>query len=634
MAEGSDRGNRDTTGALPDGREIITGDMFGGRFARLRDVWLDPGPVFDEVEVGRFAGREWLLRRIDRFIDRHDRGYVVVQGPAGIGKTMLAAHLAETRGWPCHFTRRAKGRIAQTALRNLAAQLIAGYRLSDRFAPGGVLPEAAGEPGWFEQVVRAAASIAHDHGHKLVILVDGLDEAETFDGDLPLGLPVRPPRGAIFVVTCRSGSPLLGLRLPWERTTINLTDPKNLADMRLFLDETVETDPLIRDALGNADGDAFVSGLMDRCGGVWVLLRYILDEVRLGLRDPGALDRIPTDLASYYQKALGPRPAAPDDSARLRLLATLAAATEPLPLRVLGAMADIDSLSVVERLCGEVLRPFLTATAGADGLSRYGIYHVSLREFLHGGAGRDNWQAEMLASRCQAAHGRIVELYLSAFGGLAAGLPVLAGDPAAGGMHDGYPLRNLAHHLERQKRFADLHTLLVAESGSVNVWWAAHDRAGTISDYLSDLARAARAAVRQTDTALAAGQTTTGLGRELRYAVMAGAVRSLANSIPAELVEALVRHGMWSARRAVAHSRNLLHDIDRVDILTRVAALTSEDERAEVLREALGLGRRTHDPGHPPTGFSPSPARSRPEITVSGRLRRSVTSYPKPSDRR
>src|SRR5262245_27205081 len=69
------------------GRDIINGNVFTGSFARLRDVWLDPEPVFDEVQVGQFTGREWLIERIDRFIRRHDRGYVVIQAPAGIGKT-------------------------------------------------------------------------------------------------------------------------------------------------------------------------------------------------------------------------------------------------------------------------------------------------------------------------------------------------------------------------------------------------------------------------------------------------------------------------------------------------------------------------------------------------------------------
>lgn len=44
---------------LPVGRDVISGHVFVGRFARLRDVWLDPVPVFDEVGVDQFAGSGW-----------------------------------------------------------------------------------------------------------------------------------------------------------------------------------------------------------------------------------------------------------------------------------------------------------------------------------------------------------------------------------------------------------------------------------------------------------------------------------------------------------------------------------------------------------------------------------------------
>jgi hypothetical protein len=137
--------------------DIITGDVFSGKLARLRDVWLDPAPVFDEVGIDQFVGRQWLVDLVDRFMADHDRGYFLIRADAGIGKPTFAAWLARDRGLPCHFTRRRNGRVSVVALRDLAAQLIAGHDLVDHFSPGGVLPETAGEPGWFDQVLRAAA---------------------------------------------------------------------------------------------------------------------------------------------------------------------------------------------------------------------------------------------------------------------------------------------------------------------------------------------------------------------------------------------------------------------------------------------------------------------------------------------
>lgn len=158
------------------GRDVITGNVFVGQFARLRDRWLDPAPVFDDARVDEFTGRAWLLEPLDQFLAARDRGHVIVSAEAGLGKTALAARLAYSRGWPCHFTRGRNGSISTIALSNLGTQLIAQYQLAGQFTQQGILPETAGEPGWFEQVLRAAAERARAASSRLVIMVDGLDE--------------------------------------------------------------------------------------------------------------------------------------------------------------------------------------------------------------------------------------------------------------------------------------------------------------------------------------------------------------------------------------------------------------------------------------------------------------------------
>jgi hypothetical protein len=574
------------------GRDIITGNVFSGSFARLIDAWIPPDTVFDEAQISQFTGREWLIERIDRFIRRHDRGYVVIQAPAGIGKTAVAAWLAAERGWPCHFTRRRKGNVGATALRNLAAQIIAGYQLSDRFTPGGMLPETAGEPGWFDQVLRAGAAAATAAGQKLVVVVDGLDEAETFDGDLPLGLPTRLPRGVIMVVTCRTGSRLLGMRLPWEKTTFELADERNLADMRLFLERTATGDEEIATRLQSAGVTAveFTAGLLDRCGGVWIYLRYILDALRLDLYSPLEIGELPPDLITYYTEQLLPDD--DTDTTRTRLLVTLAAVTEPLTVTVLAELAGLPE-SEVERLCAERLRPFLTCTVVGDE-RRYAIYHVSLRDYLHGAylesmLEADQTRAERLARRCRAAHSRIADRYLESWGGLRAGLPTLAADVELAADHGAYPLRNLVLHLDRAHRDGDLHRLLAADDGGRNLWYAAHDRAGTLVDYVTDLRRVQRLVTAEVDADVAAGRPAQRFGLELRYTMMQAAIVSLTDNIPAPLVTALVENGVWSADRAIEHARRLRSPVARTALLGELSARLPEAERDTILAEATTL---------------------------------------------
>jgi hypothetical protein len=584
---------------------VITGDVFVGRFARLRDVWLDPAPVLEEVQVERFIGRQWLLAAVDRFRDRHDRGYLVVQAEAGLGKTMFAAWLAHSRGWICHFTRGRKGRFTATALRNLAAQLIARYELTDLFAPGGMLPDAAGEPGWFDQVLRAAADAARAAGTQVVLVVDGLDEAEHVGGDLPLGLPATLPRGVFVVATCRTGTELPALRRPFRLVTIEARDRNNTEDLRQFLEATAARDTEISALLAEAampEGD-FVTALLVGCGGVWVYLRYVLDELRLGLRELPGIGTLPEDLVGYYTESLLPGDSDTDWAGlRLPVLATLAAAAEPLPVARVAAFAALPDVSAVAGLCARRLRPFLAVTYGPDGEPRYSVYHVSLRDYLAGAAtvqwDADGARARELAAASAAAHGRIADHYLTALGGLPQ-LPTLAADPKVGQLDEGYALRYLTLHLEQAQRFADLHQLLEAErpNGACrHVWYAAHDESGTSGDFMTDLERARGLVAAEVDRDLQAGRLAGGYALELHYTLVAAAVTTLTESVPPALIGRLVASGRWTLERGLAHARRTREPQDRALTLAHLLPQAAEADRPELLAELCTTATAVSNP--------------------------------------
>ena len=130
--------------------------LFSGGFERLRDVCFDPAPLARDLDLARFTGRDWLIAEIDAFIANRPRGYVIIQAEAGVGKSTLAAHLAGTRPWPCHFTRLPGGRSPEAARKSLAAQLIAAWDLPER-APEGLLPLSSSRPDWFGRLLEAVA---------------------------------------------------------------------------------------------------------------------------------------------------------------------------------------------------------------------------------------------------------------------------------------------------------------------------------------------------------------------------------------------------------------------------------------------------------------------------------------------
>ncbi|GIG99183.1 hypothetical protein [Plantactinospora mayteni] len=185
-----------------------------------------------------------------------------------------------------------------------------------------------------------------------------------------------------------------------------------------------------------------------------------------------------------------------------------------------------------------------------------------------------------------AEHSRIAEHYLDAFGGLARDLPVLGGDPSAAGVDDGYPLRQLARHLTLAGRHDDLHTLLTRShtgpTGEVgNVWYRAHEAAGTTELFLADLDRARRHAESLTDAALAAERPEPAFATEIRYALMAASLRDRGSDGDSGRIQAL---GALAVRLSDETRPAALREV-----LAAVPAVPEERIRGLLLTELVGV---------------------------------------------
>jgi hypothetical protein len=62
--------------------------------------------LYQRLDLGRFVGREELVRQITAATTGSGSGYVVIRAEAGVGKTALAARLVWDPVFPCayHFT--------------------------------------------------------------------------------------------------------------------------------------------------------------------------------------------------------------------------------------------------------------------------------------------------------------------------------------------------------------------------------------------------------------------------------------------------------------------------------------------------------------------------------------------------
>ena len=395
----------------------ITKNMFTGAFERLRDVCFDPAPLARDLDVARFTGRDRLIQRIDGFIRERPRGYVIIKAGSGVGKSALAAHLVGTRPWLHHFTWLPGGRSPEAARKSLAAQLIARWSLLYEWAPDGVLPPASADPGWFAGLLDAAAAKCRGDGtgERVVLVVDDLDEfeaAETPAGrGLALGLPDRLPDGVFVVATSRLGIDPAGDPAGWLQVEIDGAD--NRDDLRRFIENVTSpdggdprlTEPLVR---AGADVARFRRDVARACAGVWIYLRYVLDEIRDGATDPRGASELPGDLASYYAEQVRYWRGDPDSEAaarrwetvRLPLLGVLAAARAPLAVIDLASFAGVSGAEPSRAFIEETALAFLSRDDGGSaeagepggladpgglaGPPRYALRHRSLRDLLTG----------------------------------------------------------------------------------------------------------------------------------------------------------------------------------------------------------------------------------------------------------
>ncbi|WP_439658404.1 hypothetical protein ACSHWB_39395 [Lentzea sp. HUAS TT2] len=522
----------------------------------------DQSPVVASALTNGFTGRTWLIARIDAFLDAHPCGYVWVEADAGMGKTALAAHLAQERDWICHFSRYAEGGSVHAGLQNLAAQLIVRYDLW-HLVPDRTLPSWASTPGGFEQLLSEATAAASDSGEKVVLLVDGADEAET--RPQPWGLPDLLPAGVYVVGTFRTGSTPARCESPRAVLRLSALGDENLQDLRAHL-------------LQHAPAGVPVDELAARCGGVWIYLRYVLEEIRLGLRQPEDLADLPGDLSSYYLAQLARwRDDEHWHNTVLPLVSTLAVAGEALPLDALARLAGADR-NRVERWCLGGLRPFLTAFPGSPRL--FEIYHASLREVLTASvpAQSEEQQAwsDLLGPAVLAAHNQITDQCLAT--------------------RDSYALRHLPSHLLLAGRAGDLDTLLSEEADGKPTWLTAHDNANSLDRYVDDLKLARWWHGTATEAELSATGVAPSLSSELRYLLMIASIGDLTARISLDLLCAMASTNVWSPQRTISYARRTPSPYDHVVTLAALLPFLPKAPRMDALKEALTVAGSITDP--------------------------------------
>lgn len=342
-----------------------------------------------DEKTSRFVGRRFLFAALDRFCDTYPRGYFIIRGEPGIGKTAFAAQLVKTRELIHHFNIRAEGvTTTQAFVENISAQLITRYGLGIER-----IPPDSGRDATFLLSLLKQASQKLEHGAKLIVVVDALDEADSPQmGGNPLYLPLLLPESCYIVVTTR---PTNDPRSPpfktlGEQEFFRLDDElaENQADAAKFIEQFLDRPGLEAYCRAHKlSGRNLVERLTQASEGNFMYLRYVLPEIESGQYHSLNAAELPIGLYRYYEdhwermKGLGGE--AWFDY-KLLIVAALTVVREPVSIELLETFSGISNRPRTREVIQE-WSAFIEEkrVAKGDGSEvRYRIYHASFHDFL------------------------------------------------------------------------------------------------------------------------------------------------------------------------------------------------------------------------------------------------------------
>jgi tetratricopeptide (TPR) repeat protein len=335
-------------------RRALNPSGFEGRFARHLDG---------------FTGREWVFDAFEHWLDHQSssRVFWIKAGP-GFGKTALAVQMANRHRaaivgtWFCDH-QSVELRDPLRALQTIAYQLALrwdDYRV--RLLPRlGLYADSSPE-----QIEEARKELAKKslqdlfsflisepmagliwREHKLVILVDALDEAAEADGTNPLaalisGRFLELPEWIGFVVTSRPDASVLAHLQGFRPFAIEAGDSRNTADLQTYGEEQIG--PLLHD-IDVAEQERIVRLLVEKSAGMMLYLRLVsegLKEGTLAVEDLESLDAGLSGLHGRYHAGFEARFGKDFHETVQPLLRLIMAAPGPMPLDLAAEVLEWD----------------------------------------------------------------------------------------------------------------------------------------------------------------------------------------------------------------------------------------------------------------------------------------------------
>ncbi|HWM90879.1 MAG TPA: CHAT domain-containing protein [Thermoanaerobaculia bacterium] len=335
-----------------------------------------------------FVGRRWVFDSIAQFTRKHRRGYFVLRGDPGIGKTALMAELVKRERFPHHFNIRTEGiQRPDQFLRNIFAQLTSTYGLDPT-----PLPPDATQSTRFLNVLLDKVAARLKPGEKAALVVDALDETDLSllaPGANPLYLPGSLPAGLYIFVSTRRGD--LPLRIECEQMALDIDQdsPHNLEDIREYVEAHLPGSGIrAYVAAQGLDDETFVTEMIGRSEGNFMYLRHVLPEIERGEYQGRSFKALPVGLQSYYDDHWRRMRARDEEiwfTYQLPVLVALTAVREPVSIADIGRFSGMSDRRRVRGVIDEWAQfLYVEQTQDESGSlrKRYRLYHSSFFEFI------------------------------------------------------------------------------------------------------------------------------------------------------------------------------------------------------------------------------------------------------------
>jgi hypothetical protein len=528
-----------------------------------------------------FTGRDWVFAEIDHWLADPDAPhFFIITGEPGIGKTAIAARLAQIRDLaaihfciarqadtidPLNFARSISRQLSQidgfakNILRDSDIKIQTQQNISENYdqvigvkIENLVVNAPSATVAFTHTVLDPLRSLyAEGCDRQLLVVIDALDEAVQQPGmetivDLLAnagGLPAQ----VRFLLTSRPEGAVLR-HFEQQRIPHLLLDAgreENRQDICQYVRNQLGKSGELRAHLAERKmpADRFIELVTTASAGNFLYLVWLLPAIADGSQRFDRLSDLPKGLDGIYREFLRTRRVG-KDIARWRqtyrpLLGTLAATQAPLTAEQLAHFTELNEQDIDDLL--RDVQQFLDPRLAAGG--QYQLYHQSVADFLSSREAQEFW-IDLIS-----AHRQIANYYLDTYG------------DNWTSCNDVYGLQNLAKHLVRANLIRELQ-VLIEDPGWYSIR-SKHDpsRHGYVDDL--DLAYDATAS-----------QGSQGWPHLAANSLIRATLTGVARYLPGEAYEALVRLGR--GREALQRASIIPEASVRMQALKRIEGAARE----------------------------------------------------------